>query len=115
MTAQEEAYQIKYISPAARLLQVDELNGITQFMELTLPLLDRDPEIADNINKDKLISRIAELTGLPEDLLNATDTVKQLRESRAQQQQAMMQAELMKSGAQVDKDTAQAEQMRSAK
>lgn len=104
----QDVYEIKFISPASRIMQVDELNGITQTLEVVTPLAGISPESLDVIDLDVTIGRIVELTGAPESMVRASDNIKKIRDTRAQMQQAQAQAEAERNQSETVRNIAQA-------
>ena len=64
-------------------------------------------EILDNIDFDKLISRVAKLSGAPMELIKDSVTVKGIRDARAQQQQQLMQLEQARQQSEIGRNVAQ--------
>ncbi len=86
----KEVYRIEFTSPAARIKQSEELQGIQQTFTLVANLMGANPEVGDNVDFDFGIKRMAELNGSPSELIRAKDQVEQMRQARqAQEQQAM--------------------------
>jgi hypothetical protein len=103
-----EGYKIRFISPAARAMRREELNGIQQSLTAIMNMAPTVPDIVDTINTDKAAEMIVELSGAPTKILNDLDTIKALRQNRAQMQQQQMQAQQKEQGALTMKHTAQA-------
>ncbi len=103
MARGEDVFRIQYISPAARIVQSEELQGILLTLSTTAEAAAAVPELADNLDLDFLIKRIAELTGTPEDAIVGSDKIADLRAAREQQQaqqQKLMAADAVASIAQ---------------
>lgn len=110
MAAGKNAYKITFISPAARIMQSEELAGIQRTVEFGLAVAQAMPDILDNFDFDVIIRRVQELTGAPSSIMKAVDEVAAIRESRAQQQQAMAQLQAQEVAANTAKSGAQAAQ-----
>ena len=89
----EDMYDIEFISPAARIMQASELNGITQTLEVAGGLGGLNPDSLDNVDFDELMRRVIMYTGAPEEILNSVQAVKAIREARQAAQQAQVQSE----------------------
>ena len=103
-----EWYKIQYISPAKRMQQAEELQGIYSTMEIANAAAAIDPTVLDWINKDTLLRRATELGGGPAELINDSTTVEQIQIARAQQQQALAQEEAARNQSEIARNYAQA-------
>lgn len=104
----KNVYDIKYISPAARVMEAEEAQGITQTMQLAGELAPAMPEVADVINFEAGMRRFAEISGGPMSMINSSEKIQQIRADRAAQQQALAQMQVVKDGAKSAKDLAAA-------
>lgn len=95
------AIKIEFIGPLAQAQQkYHAAGGITQALQLIGPIMQLNPETADNIDFDKLMIRSMEGQGMPQAVIREEEDVKKIRAERAaaqaemikqQQQQEMMQ------------------------
>ena len=108
----QRVYTIKYISPASRVMRTEELQGVTQSLDIALAAAQGFPEMLDNYDPDVLVKKLNELSGVDEEILRDTETIKAIRESRAKMQEQMVQAQQMQVGADVGMKIAQAQSMR---
>ncbi len=108
----QKAYTIKYISPASRIMRTEELQGVIQALDITLGAAPAFPEMADNYDPDKLVKKLNELSGVDEEILRDTETIKAIREMRAQMQKEMQQVEQAQIGADIGMKLSQAQSMR---
>jgi len=106
-----EWYKIQFISPAKRMQQAEEMQGIMTTMEIAAGVAQYDPTVLDWINKDVMLTRATELGGGPSELINPEDVVLSVRQARAEQQQAMAQMEQARNESEVARNYAQAQQM----
>lgn len=104
----QNVYEIKYISPAARVMEAEEAQGITQTMQLAGELAPAMPEVADVIDFEYGMRRFTEISGAPIRMINSAEKIAAIREQRAAQQQAMAQMQVVKDGAKSAKDLASA-------
>lgn len=107
--AGREAYQIQYMSPAKRMMQAEETQGIMTTWEFAGNLAGAAPELLDNLDADKTIRRLAELTGAPAEIVRDTQSVAAMRQLRQQQQVMMAQMEMARSGSETARNMAQAQ------
>ena len=93
----KEAYYAEFISPAARAMKAEELNGIQQLVTYVLGLMQADPSVIDNLDLDIAIRKVQNLGGAPSDVLRSTEAVAQLRQAKnaaAQKQQALAEGKI---------------------
>lgn len=80
--------RIVYTSQIAKAQRTGEANTLQKVIQVSLPVIQAQPDVMDNFNGDKIIRNNAALFGLPTDFLNDPKAVKQTREARAQAQRA---------------------------
>jgi hypothetical protein len=93
----KEAYHAEFISPAARAMKAEELNGIQQLVTYILGLMQADPSVLDNLDLDKAIRKVQYLGGAPSDILRSDEAVAQLRQAKnaaAQKQQSLAEGKI---------------------
>lgn len=103
----EDFYEITYLSPAKRTMQSEELRGIIETANFAVQVAPASPEIIDNIDFDKLIARVAKLSGAPMELIKDSDTVKKIREARAKQQEEIAKMEQARQQSEIGRNVAQ--------
>nr|DAP60083.1 MAG TPA: head to tail connecting protein [Caudoviricetes sp.] len=103
----EDFYEITYLSPAKRTMQSEELRGIIETANFAVQVAPTSPEIIDNIDFDKLIARVAKLSGAPMELIKDSDTVKKIREARAKQQKEIAKIEQARQQSEIGRNVAQ--------
>ncbi len=108
MLHNREAYRIVFISPAARIMQTEELEGIERLLLSTGNLAAVRPDALDNINVDFIVRRMQELTGAPPESILALDAVKKVRDIRDKQMQAQTQSAGAREGSETLRNVAQA-------
>lgn len=104
-----ESYLIQYMSPAKRMMQAEEAQGIMTTWEFAGNLAAAVPEIVDHLDPDASIKRLAELTGAPSAIIRDLTSVKMMRQARAQMQAQMAELEALRSGSESARNFAQAE------
>lgn len=85
-------FKIKYISPAARILQAEQAQGIVQVVDFVINGSKANPEIMDNIDFDSVVKELSFIWGAPTKILNSDEAKEQIRKGRdeaAQQQQTI--------------------------
>ena len=108
----QKIYEIKYISPAIRILQTEKLQGITTTWDIALTAGNAISDILDNLDPDVTMKKVVELTAVDQDLLRDSETIKKIREIRAQQIQAQQQMAQTQAGADAVMKISQAQSMR---
>jgi hypothetical protein len=91
--------RIEYLSPMARAQRFSEITAISRTLELSLPLMQQDPALADVFDQDAMIRRIADVTGVPAELLRDPAVVEQMRAARQETQQQQNMAQMAIQGA----------------
>lgn len=66
---------------------------VQRFFQIALPLVEAEPETADNIDFDETLRLVAEGTGTPARVLRSVKDRDTRRETRRQQQQAAVEGE----------------------
>lgn len=101
--------EIEYVSPVVRAQRALQADGLNQFIQLSAPLGQIDPNVFDNIDIDGAARYLMDLMEVPVQARRAPDQVQAKREARAQQeaqQQALLAAESLSSSV---KNVAQAQ------
>lgn len=85
-----------FVSPAARAQQLAEARGISQAFDATGPLLQLDPDTADNVDLDKAFRLVYRVVGTPLSIMRSPDQVVERRKARAQVTEARESRETVK-------------------
>jgi len=108
----QKVYNIKYISPASRIMQTEELQGIVQALDITLGAAPAFPGMADYYDPEKIVKKVNELSGVDQEVLFSMDIVKNLQAMRAEQQEQNMKIQQAQIGADIGMKVAQAQSMK---
>jgi hypothetical protein len=108
----QKVYNIKYISPASRIMRTEELQGLVQGLDISMGAGQAMPELADNFDADVIARKIHELCGIDEEVLRDTKTIQTIRDARAQMQQQQQQIAQAQMAADVSMKVSQAQSMR---
>lgn len=85
--------EIDYIGPLAQAQRrLFRTQGTDRFLERAIPIIQLNPNVADNIDWDELIREYAEADNVPQKILNPKDKVAELR--RLKEEVSRMQAML---------------------
>ncbi len=106
-----EFFEIKFISPAARAMNAEQVQGLLATMQYQTQAIGVDPDARDVIDVDVTIKRIADLTGAPEEIVRAEPVIEKLRDARnkAIAQQSDLESERLQS--EIARNMAQAASM----
>lgn len=80
----QDIYEIQYISPAKRIMQAEELQGIMTTMDFVTTHAQVVPDLVLSLKDDEIVKRVSELTGAPMEIINDLETIKALRQARQQ-------------------------------
>jgi hypothetical protein len=105
-----EIYQIKYISPAARILRAEELRGVISTWQFAAGFSGVAPELMLRIDKKRSMEVINDLYGAPSDILLSEEKFLEALQMYQQQQMMMMKAQVAKIEADVQAKNASANQ-----
>ena len=82
----KDFFEIRFISPAARMLQTEEANGIMSVIKVATEAGAVFENALDSFNIDAMLKRLSEILGVSIDVLNSTETVQLIRQARAEAQ-----------------------------
>jgi hypothetical protein len=109
--------QFEFMSPVQQAKRQIEMAGIAEAFQFVGPVIELQPEAADNLDGDEIVRDMPSGFGLPQKYIRTKDAVAELRQARQeamQAQQALMEANAAaqagKTGADAMKSAAQAEQ-----
>ncbi|MEK9895880.1 MAG: portal protein [Burkholderiaceae bacterium] len=106
---QGQGMKIEYTSPLARAQKSGQLMTVTRLFESMVPLFNVKPDLLDNMNTDETFRYFHHLLDAPPQILNDQEKVEEERQQRAEQQQAMMDAERAQQESQSMKNVAEAQ------
>jgi len=108
MVQGRDVYKIQFISPATRITQASELQGIEHLLTTTIAAAQADPGILDNVDWDWTLRRIQELDGAPREAIRSLERIQQIREQKQQAQQQMMEMEAARQQSETARNMGQA-------
>jgi hypothetical protein len=103
----EELYELQYLTPARRKRDVEEAQAIMSANNEVIKLAQIDPSYIDYYDMDGAVKELIYKVGVPLHLLRDDETVKAIREGRAQQSQQMQQIEMADKAADIGVKNAQ--------
>jgi hypothetical protein len=96
--------KIEFSNPLQRLQKQEQITGISRTIQSVLPFLEQDPTLLDTFDKDAMIRYIADVNGVPIDLIRSREEVQQERQQQQEMMQAQQQAMMMQQMAAAGKD-----------
>ncbi len=105
----EEVFKIKYVSPAKRTMQAEEVQGLLATQNYAILWSSIVPEAVDNIDIDFSIKRISELTGASEEAVRDLQSIEALRKARAAQAAAQAQLDAAAQASEIARNAGQAQ------
>lgn len=108
MTSGQEVFKIEFISPATRIMQAEELQGIEHLVTVTTNVAPIHPEVLDIVDWDWTLRRVQELDGAPRETILSLEKLKKLREDRAKMQAEMAQMEAARQNSETVRNVGQA-------
>jgi hypothetical protein len=106
---QGEEIEIEYLSPLARTQRQMEGSGVTQAMQLCMPIFQVKPDSIDLINDEEWVKWAFDLYGAPGRLLNSPEQLQAIRDGKAEALQAQQEKEDMMMAGQGLKTVAEAD------
>lgn len=82
---------IVFVNQLARAQQIQDVSTMQQWVQGLAMIAQLDPSVVDNINADGIARHMAKVMGVPEEAVQNSDVVRQVRDQRAQAQEQAMQ------------------------
>lgn len=105
---QQKEMDIEYVGPMARSQKANTVSSVQQWLGGVSQVAEVLPEAMDLPNVDAVVRGLAELHGVPADMVNSKKDVDAKRKKREDQQEAMVNQELEAQAAATAKDDASA-------
>lgn len=83
-----QEYEIEYISKLALALRIIEVQALAKGIEVLAPMMEEHPDMADNWDTDEIARGVPERLGWPVDFVRDIEKRDEIREARAEQEQA---------------------------
>ncbi len=103
----DDFFDIKYFSPAVRMMEAEEASGIVETWRFIGQLAQTNPEVLDTVDADESGKRFGRSQGSQE-IFRDDETIKQIRSERAQAQQRQAEIEAREKQAGTVKDLSSA-------
>lgn len=97
-------YNIQFLTPAMRIMQIEQAQGIVQGIDFAVANAQVLPGLVNNIDSDGAYVKFLELSGFPLDLIRPKREVEEIKDAQAEAIEEQVQADQIKQGAEsVDK------------
>lgn len=108
MVQGRDVYGIEYFTPALRIMQAEEAEGILRTWE-TAGLIAKSgvTDVLDNLNADESIRRTSDIAGAPSEILRSKKDVEIIRDERDKQLQQQQQMEMMRMASEAARNAGQ--------
>jgi len=103
---------VEYVSPLALAQRRTAVTSMSSLLQLTSGVAEFIPNVVDKIDGDKVIDEAAEIFGVSPEVVRDASQVSEIREDRAEQEQAAQQAQLVQASVELDKTSSEAEKNR---
>jgi hypothetical protein len=103
--------KLRFVSPLAKAQSQGDLESLNYAVSSALQWAQVEPSILDNVDFDMAFRELVDLSGAPRKMLNSPDEIEQIRQQRAQQQQAREAIEQMRGGTEAAKTAAQTDKI----
>jgi len=108
MVKGEEIFKIKFISPAKRMMQAEEANGILIVWDAAASIAQGVPGVYDNLDADESIRRVSEITGVPLTVVRDFQSMQKIRELRTAEQERLTKIADLREASEISRNFAQA-------
>lgn len=95
----EKVYEIEYFTPAARIMQSEEAEGILRTWDYVKSIGEVKQDAFDVLDTDDSIRRFAEIAGAPSRQIRSKQAVEEIRAAREEDLAKQQEAEMLKAGA----------------
>lgn len=106
MVAGKDVYKIQFITPAARIMEAEEQQGMIETANFVSELAINIPDVVDNFDTDMIVKRFSRNSGAPSTGLRDDESRDQIRAKRAEAVQAAQEMQMVTAGAKAAKDAA---------
>lgn len=103
----QDVYEIVYFTPAVRIMQAEESEGIFRSWQFAQALVATHPMSADVLDEDESIKRFTEISGAPSSIIRSAQKISEIRAERDKQLKAQVEMEQAKAGSEVMRNAGQ--------
>lgn len=108
MESGQEVFRIEFISPAVRIMQSEEKQGINELLTTALTAAQANPDVLDVVDWDWTLRRVQELGGAPRETIISVDRLAKMRADKRAMQQAQMDIEARRAESETARNMGQA-------
>ena len=96
---ESSGFDIEYTAPLVKTQKSQDPIAFQRVLQSFAPLMNAKPDILDNVNTDRAFRQVAEILGVPLNMLNSSQEVEDIRKARAEQIAQQQQAQMLSEGA----------------
>jgi hypothetical protein len=85
---QGQEIEVDYVSVLAQAQKMVDISRVDQVLSYVMNIVQVYPDILDKVDLDQVIDEVAKMVGTPSSIIKSDEVVAQLRQAKAQQQQA---------------------------
>lgn len=94
LTERDLEIEVFFTSQIAKAQRSAEADNLINYLASLQPLAQVDPSVVDVVNRDQAVRTLGHLRGVPQEILHNEEELAEIREQKAQQEQAQMQAQM---------------------
>ena len=94
LTERDLEIEVFFTSQIAKAQRSAEADNLINYLASLQPLAQFDPSVADVVNRDQAVRTLGHLRGVPQEILHNEEELAEIREQKAQQEQAQMQTQM---------------------
>ena len=106
---QGQEITIEYVSPLALAQKGEQVQAISQWLQIVGGVAQVKPEVLDVVNGDNVVRETGDIFGVKPTNMNSPEHIDAIRQQRAQVQEAQAQIAAAQQGASIGKDMAKAQ------
>jgi len=94
LTERDLEIEVFFTSQIAKAQRSAEADNLINYLASLQPLAQIDPSVVDVVNRDQAVRTLGHLRGVPQEILHNEEELAEIREQKAQQEQAQMQTQM---------------------
>jgi hypothetical protein len=102
-----DVYEIVYFTPAVRIMQAEESEGIFRSWQFAQALTATHPMAADVLDEDESIKRFTEISGAPSNIIRSRQQISEIRAERDKAIKDQQEMEQIKAGSEAMRNAGQ--------
>ncbi len=105
---QDDNYEVRYEGRLAKMQRYSEAKATMDWLTLVQAIAGVKPEVLDLVNDEEIVRNGQEVYGVNPKFLNTPERIKEIRDQRAAQQEAMARMQMLQGAGKVAKDVGSA-------